>query len=163
MSKSLTVNGNVYTFPTSGTDPDWAKNVTGWAEEVTNVIDSYVIGIGDIQEQTFSNLLNGQTGSPIIIPNLQLLGSTVKSAFITYGVHRSVTNSSSKNETGTIVATYDPLLSTWAISQESNGDAGIAFSIDASGQLYYNTDLMTIPLGETYSGSITFSAKVLNT
>jgi hypothetical protein len=160
MSVSLVINGNTYLFPTSGEDPNWAREVSGWATDVNLALNS-ITGTGDINESSFSIANNVSAAADI--NGLLLSGATVKAAIINYSCYReSNATPSGKSETGTILAAYDELAasgSLWLISQQVSGDASIVISITDTGQFQYLSSDIT---AAGYSGTMVFTAKVLN-
>ena len=161
MSKTLIVNNTPYSYPTSGDEPGWGSDATGWAEGVTNVL-SDLLGPNDILETAF-NVANNQTdntGANGDVTGLIFNAASVRAVNISYSVFRiSNTNLSGHTETGTIQLIYDNNVG-WSINQGNIlGSAGITFTVTPAGQIKYkSTDI-----GSTnYSGTMKFRAKVLN-
>lgn len=160
MSTPLTVNGTTYNFPTSGEDPNWAIELVGWAEQITISVNS-LSGTGDISESSFT--IANNTAAAANINGLQLTGATVKSAIINYTIYRkSNATPSGNSETGIILATYDDVASSgsiWTIAQQAVGNAGVVLSVTDLGQFQYiSSDISATG----YSGTMVFSAKILN-
>lgn len=156
----LTINNNTFNYPDPGQDPGWGEDATGWAESVTEVLNT-LLAPGDILQTSFSVANN--VASPSNVVGLFFDGATVRAANISYAINRtSNTNPYGINETGTIYLNYDgaaPLGSKWTLSQQKHNDAGVTFSVNDSGQiLYTSTDI-----GATnYQGTMKFSAKTLS-
>lgn len=156
MSKVLIVNNTPYNFPTSGDEPGWGSDTTGWATAVTQVLND-LLGPNDILETAF-NVANNQT-SFADVTGLTFNGASVRAANITYSVFRvSTANPSGHTETGTIQIDYDNNLG-WSINQGSIlGSAGIEFSITGAGQIQYkSTDINAL----NYVGTMKFRARAL--
>lgn len=160
MSVTLTVNNNPHEFPQTGDSPGWGDAVTGWAEDVTTVLDT-LLGSSDIT-LTSATVLNNQS-SVVNVAGLSFNTGTVRAAIIEYSIYRvSSTNPSGKAETGTISLVYDNSAGAgnkWSIAHgQIVGNAGIIFSITDAGQVQYtSTDI-----GSTsYSGVMKFKARTL--
>lgn len=82
----LTVNGNTYNYPVAGEDPNWGKEASDWALEVTNVLAS-VLGDGDILEDNFPIINNANVYTDI--SKLNFNPNVVRSALISYVIHRT--------------------------------------------------------------------------
>lgn len=156
MSKVLIVNNTPYNYPTSGDEPGWGNDATGWAEGVTNVL-SDLLGPNDILETAF-NIANNQA-SFSDITGLIFNAASVRAADISYSVFRlSTSNLSGHAEKGTIQLIYDNNIG-WSINQGNIlGSAGVTFSITGTGQLQYkSTDIGSLG----YIGTMKFRAKSL--
>lgn len=156
MSTPLVVNGTLYNYPTSGEDPNWSEEASGWAQSVTDVLGT-LLAPGDILETTFSIANNISVAANV--NGLIFDSGTNRSATVTYSVYRtSVDNPSGHAESGTIQVVYDddaPVNEKWSMMQEKNGAAGIVFNITDGGQFQYrSTDLGAAG----YSGVIQFKA-----
>ena len=160
MSKALVVNNTTYQYPSPGEDPGWGEGATGWAEEVTNVLNS-LLGPGDILETSF-NVPSGTSSGDVA--GLLFNSSSIQHAKIDYYVYRrSDSYPSGITESGTIEIVYDNDAgagSKWLFSQEGIGDAQISFGItDATGQLTYSSQ----DIGATnYNGIMKFKASTLS-
>lgn len=154
MSIPLVVNGTLYNFPTSGEDPNWGEENSGWAQSVTDVLGT-LLAPGDILETTFSIANNISVAADI--NGLIFDSGTNRSAFISYSVYRTSTaNPAGNAESGTIQVVYDddaPVGQKWSMTQDKNGNAGIVFSVTDAGQFQYlSTDINSTG----YSGVIQF-------
>lgn len=160
MSIPLMINGTVYEYPVSGTSPNWGQEATEWAKAVTDLLSS-ISGEGDINPTSFPIDNNKSIFSEI---NGLLFDSAItRSAQVSYSIYRtSQANASGNAEVGTISLIYDDSAvsgSKWILSQQTNGNAGVIFSVDDNGQFFYKSN----DIGSTdYVGTIKFSAKVLN-
>lgn len=157
MPKTLTVNNTPYDYPTAGDEPGWGGEATGWAEEVTNVLNN-LLGPDDILETSF-NIANNQN-SVADITGLVFNAGSVRSAIVEYAVYRiSDSNPSGNAETGEMHIVYDNSAG-WSIGIGSVvGNSGVNFSITAAGQIQYtSTDIGSVG----YTGIIKFKARALS-
>lgn len=155
---TLTINGIPYNYPEPGEDPAWGQDATGWAQAVTEAL-STLVSEGDILDSVFTVQNNINVFSNI--NGLFFDPASIRSAEITYNIYRvSSTTASGKAETGTILIVYDDSAAAdnkWLMSQTSVGTAGVALSINDTGQFQY----ISSDIGSTdYSGTINFRAKV---
>lgn len=156
MPKTLTVNNTPYDYPTAGDEPGWGGEATGWAEEVTNVLNN-LLGPDDILETSFS-IANNQS-SAADVTGLAFNAGSVRSAVVTYAVYRiSDSNPSGNAETGEMHIVYDDSAG-WLLGLGGIvGDAGINFTITAAGQVQYtSTDIGSL----NYVGTMKFKATAL--
>lgn len=156
MPKVLIVNNTPYNYPTSGDEPGWGDDATGWAEGVTTVL-SNLVGPNDILETAF-NIANNQI-TDADVTGLVFNAASVRAAKISYSVFRvSTTNPSGFTETGTIQIIYDNNVG-WSINHGAIlGSSGVTFTITSTGQVQYkSTDIGAL----NYIGIIKFSAKTL--
>lgn len=143
MAKILTVNGVPYTYADQGENPPWGTGNSDWAQAVTNLLAT-LSGTGDINTTTFTVADNQSSAANVT--GLSFFAATIRAAIISYSVYRN----SSNYETGEIFVIYDG--SDWDISIDKVGDAGVVFSITASGQVQYVSS-------SAAAGTMTFSAK----
>ena len=156
MPKVLIVNNTPYNYPTSGDEPGWGNDATGWAEGVTNVL-SDLLGPNDILETAF-NVANNQT-SFADITGLIFNAASVRGADISYSVFRvSTANPFGHTEKGTIQLIYDNNLG-WSVNQGNIlGSSGVTFTVIGTGQVQYkSTDIGSL----NYIGTMKFRAKSL--
>jgi len=156
LPKTLIINNTPYDYPTSGDEPGWGGEATGWAEGVTNVL-SDLLGPNDILETAF-NVANNQI-TDADVTGLIFNAASVRAAEITYSIFRlSSTNLSGKTEYGTIQLVYDNNLG-WSMNQGNIlGNAGVSFTITPAGQIQYkSSDIGSI----SYAGTMKFRAKTL--
>lgn len=156
MPKELIVNSIPFDYPTQGDEPGWGGSATGWASEVTDVLND-LVGPNDILETAF-NVANNQV-SVSDVTGLSFSGASVRAADITYSIYRiSSINLSGHIEKGTIQIAYDNNLG-WIINQGNIlGNAGVNFSITGAGQIQYtSTDIGS----SSYTGTMKFRAKCL--
>ena len=156
MPRTLIVNNTPYQYPTSGDEPGWGGDATGWAVGVTNVLND-IVGPDDILETAF-NVANNQS-TAANVTGLIFNTASVRAAVIQYAIFRiSDSNPSGQAESGEIHIVYDNLAG-WSITQgDINGEAGVTFTILPSGQVQYtSTDI-----GSTnYVGDMKFRARAL--
>lgn len=156
MPKTLIINNTPYSYPTSGDEPGWGNDATGWAEGVTNVL-SDLLGPNDILETAFNIANNQLTFSDVT--GLIFNAASVRAVQINYSIFRvSTTNPSGFTETGTIQLVYDNNAG-WSINQGNIlGSSGVTFQIAPSGQIQYkSTDIGAL----NYIGTMKFRAKTL--
>jgi len=154
--KVLTVNNTPYNYPTSGDEPGWGNDATGWATGVTEVINDF-LGPDDILQTAF-NLANDQA-APTDVVGLTFNAATVRSAVIDYSVYRiSDANPTGNTESGQMHIVYDGAAG-WSIGIGGIVEnAGVAFTITAAGQIQFtSTDIGAL----NYSGTMKFRAKAL--
>jgi len=156
MPKTLIVNNTPFNYPTSGDEPGWGGDATGWAEEVTKVLNN-LVGPDDILETSF-NIANNQS-TVADITGLVFNAGSVRSAVITYAIYRlSDSNPSGFAETGEIHLVYDNN-DGWHLGLGGIiGNSGVIFSITPAGQIQYESnDIGNI----NYIGIIKFKAQTL--
>ena len=159
---NLKVNSKTFNYPNSGTEPNWASDVTGWAEEVTTVLDS-TNGLGTITE-TQSTIENNISSSlPKSVAGLIFNSSLTKSATIEYRIYRKSQNTVEKSEQGILTVNYSQIdpLNKWTLSREiNNGEPTLVYlDIDNNGQIKYSSSdiLVNTPTVDTnYEGYIRF-------
>jgi hypothetical protein len=88
---------------------------------------------------------------PTSIAGLSFSGATHRAVVLRYSIYR-VTDTNEVSQTGQLRLTYKTNAASWSISDDFGGDdAGVTFSIDATGQvLYASTDLT----GTGYSSNL---------
>lgn len=156
MPKVLIINNTPYNYPTSGDEPGWGGDATGWATGVTEVLND-LLGPNDILETAF-NVANNQS-SASDITGLAFNTASVRSAIVEYSIIRiSDSTPNGTAETGQLHLIYDNLAG-WSIGQGGViGNAGVNFSILSTGQVQYtSTDIGSL----NYIGIMKFRAKTL--
>lgn len=156
MPKSLIVNNTPFSYPTTGDEPGWGGDATGWAEEVTKVLNN-LVGPDDILETSF-NIANNQIAATNVT-GLVFNAGSVRSANIQYAVYRiSDSNPSGFAETGEMHLVYDNN-DGWHLGIGGVvGNSGVVFTITPAGQIQYqSSDIGAI----NYVGLIKFTAKAL--
>jgi len=95
-------------------------------------------------------ITNNQS-TPASIAGLSFDGSVYRAVVLRYAIYR-VTDTNEVAQTGQLRLTYKTNAATWSISDDFSGDdAGVTFSVDATGQiLYASTDLT----GTGYSSNL---------
>jgi hypothetical protein len=160
MSIPLVIQGVTYSYPESGSDPNWAEEASSWAQAVTTALNS-LLGSGDILLSTATIANNQATLADV--SGMLFDPTSVRAANISYVVYRITDSITFGNaESGTIYITYDNNAtpgSKWTLSQQLNGYSGVTFSVTDLGQLQYLSSNLA---GTGYSGSIRFSAKTLS-
>ena len=134
MSIELVVGGTVYNFPVTNQDPNWAEEVSGWAEAVTNVLDT-IVGTGDISLTNFP-LDNAQTGSFANINGFLFDQTQVRAVSATYRIQRT-DGSTYLVEKGNIELVYNPQTAAWSMQRDIVGDAKVYIDVTSTGQLQY--------------------------
>lgn len=158
MAIVLTVNGTSYEFPENNDDPNWAQDVTAWAEAVSDSVTD-LLAASDLI--VGSESINNNAAVAVSLTDLVFSPSTIRGAHISYTVYRASTDQISGNiETGIIYLMYDTDAdpgSKWIMGQTRIGNAGILFSVTDFGQVQYTTtDIDSIG----YVGKITYSVKL---
>jgi hypothetical protein len=134
MAVTLTVNNIPFDFPEQGDQAPWGESVTGWAQEVTEVIET-IKGPYDFIETTITIQNN--------ITNANLSGISFNTGLVR-SFEASGTIFRVAGTSPEIVETFIlqglNLGSSWQISQEGIGDSGVLFDIDTFGQLKYTSN-----------------------
>lgn len=159
MSVKVIIGSYVITFPTSGTDANWAEPVSEFAVAVEEKLAQ--VGLPyDISPQV----------SPISKDSVQNLGnfpgSEVRGFTFTYSTYRLATSPvTSKIETGTVIGVYNETTSAWTLEHEFAGDkqanGGAYLSFDMSQDTLQVTP---VDIGGTYdsiNSTISYSAKTV--
>lgn len=146
---SLIVNNEIFEFPTSGAEPGWGQDVTGWAVAVSDVLNS-IAGPGTINEVN-SIIDNNATNQPI--SGLVLSSSLTQSAVVFYRIQRDTDDISPMIEQGQLSILLNN--GTWEMSREitAGSYSGVIMDIDNTGQLMYTSSNLA---GANYSGTIKF-------
>lgn len=152
MAKQVTVNGNPYILNQQGDNPPFGEQQSELIEALVNVANN-TVGTGDILTTSF-NVANNVT-SPTNVTGLQFDTATIRSAIIEYSIYRS-TSTEEVSECGTMLVTYKSLAASWEVARYSVGDAGIFFTLDATGQAQYTSSNMS---GTGYAGLLKFKAR----
>lgn len=157
MAIPLQIGNQVFNYPESGADPGWAESAVAWSVAVTSAL-SNITTVGDIPLTSFQ-LINNQS-TPAIITGLQLVAGLIRAANVQYVVYRK-SNTSSVIESGTMYVNYDASgTPVFKMSIVKNGNAGVTFDIDGTGQISYTTSNITGTIDAT-NHYIKFSAKAL--
>ena len=158
MPIDLTVNNNVYAYPSPGDEPGWGEPATDWASEVTLVLGT-LLNSNDIPNST-SNIANNITSSSNV-NSLLFNAAVVRSAVIEYNIYIK-TSSAEFAEVGTLYLIFKnggPTGNKWSIGRISFGDdCGVNFTMTDAGQVQYTSGNVT---GTGYTGLINFNAKVI--
>lgn len=153
MSIPLTVNGLTFEFPTSQEDPDWSFNVSDWAKEITDAVNS-VVGVGDLAVTSFS-LDNANTFEDVT--GCLFDTSSIQSSIIEYSIARS-TDSIIVYEQGELHLLFDNDAGTWRVFREFTQDAQVEFNVTSIGQVQIKNATIA---GANYVGKLTFRARAL--
>lgn len=156
MPKTLIINSTPFDYPTSGDAPGWGNDATGWAEEVTKVLNN-LVGPDDILETSF-NIANDQS-TDANVTGLVFNAGSVRSAVIQYAIYRiSDSNPSGFAETGEMHLVYDNN-DGWNLGLGGIvGNSGVTFTITPAGQIQYQSnDIGSV----SYTGVMKFTAKSL--
>lgn len=155
MAKTLIVGVDEFEFPIQGDSPDWGESVTDWATAVSSALAS-VQQPNDILT-TQATIANNQI-SAASIPGFSFDTSEVLAINAEYIIKRTtVSPATNLVESGIIKGNFDG--TNWSITREQIGDAGVEFTITAAGQVQYTSTNIS---GTSYSGEISFKAKVFN-
>lgn len=160
MSVTLTVNNTPYEYPASGDEPGWGEAATGWAQEVTDVLNS-ILTSDDILQTTFTVANNISVATNVT--GLSFNIASARAAFVEYSIYRkSDSTTSGTAESGVMHLIYDTSAasgSRWTLVVSGiAGNAGVTFTITDAGQIQYkSTDI-----GATnYNGVMKFTARTL--
>lgn len=149
MAITLTVNSIPYEYPEEGDQAPWGEQATGWAKEVTAVLNS-IIGPADILET--SAIINNNQTTPLDIPGLFFDPAIVRSFTLQLSVYRTYNG----NEVSESIQIYGLWrgASKWLIQQEGIGNAGVSFDITDAGQFQYTSTNLATP----HTGILKFRA-----
>lgn len=151
----INIGGTVYDFPEVGESPNWGKDATDVIVALADLVNT-LFADGDILITRF-NIANN-TAVPAIINGLLFNYVQTASATVSYHVVRS-TDDNKVTEFGSIYLNYDEDTSEWVMTRViQSGDASLVFTIDATGQVSYQSNDLT---GANYEGLIVFSAKTI--
>ena len=143
MSKTLIVNNTPFEYPEQGEPSPWGEPATGWASEVTKVLNS-VNGPSDIIESA-ADILNGVTGQSI--DQLYFNPLTVRSFSVRGNISRYFLNGATVNNAKyqeiLLIGLYNTQTGTWTLQEDGINDAEITFDLTDSGQVTYTTSTMT--------------------
>lgn len=156
--KTLVVNGVPYEFPEQGETPTWGKEVTDWAEAVTNTL-SGVVGQYDVLNQIF--LLSNSSTAFFDINNFALDPALVQGAIVDYSIRR-LTATTGAAEAGTLYLSYNPFNAVgekWEIAQSFAGEARCTFNVTDAGQAQIKVDDL-LP-GTGFTGRLRFTVRAL--
>lgn len=157
MPTNLTVNNNTFAYPSDGDEPGWGADATGWATEVTDVLQG-LQGTNDIAQTTFTVANNISSAADVV--GLLFNPATVRSAVVEYSVYRK-TDSNELAEKGTLELIYKnggTIGAKWTIGRVFFGDdGGMLFTMTDTGQVQYTSTNLS---GTNYSGTMHFSGRV---
>jgi hypothetical protein len=143
MSKTLIVNNTPFEYPEQGEPSPWGEPATGWASEVTKVLNS-VNGPSDIIESA-SDIVNSATNAAI--DALYFNPLTVRSFSVRGNISRYFVDGVGAINTAIyqeviLIGLYNTQTGTWTLQEDGIGDAEISFDVTDSGQLVYSTSTM---------------------
>jgi|SRR5690606_24463687 len=145
----LKVNNVTFNYPDPGTEPGWGDDATGWAEAVTDALESLAPAgtLNEAQSAIDNNQVNEEVNGLIFSSLL------TKTATVLYRVERDTDDINALVEQGYLYILYDN--GTWLMSREiSTGTpAGVQFDINGLGQVIYTSTNLT---GSNYTGFIRF-------
>jgi len=137
MTIRLVVVDEGFDYPTTGTGEGWGEEATGWAEKVTETINSLVSN----QDIPLSEavLVNGSSG---IINGMSFSASETQRIEVTGVISRVYTAISLKPEESEAFSTQGTYNgSDFLISIQSTGDdTGILQTVDSAGQFSYTAE-----------------------
>lgn len=158
MAITITIAGTPIEVPSTSENPGWGDAMVAFFQAVE---DAFATAIGpyDVALQTLN--IGGATYNPTTsvqdVTNLAFSTSVVRAAFVQYAVYRA-TDSTAVAESGNIIAVYNTSAATWNLNQDKVGDASITFTIDATGQIQFETAAIA---GSNHTATITFKAWAL--
>ena len=154
MSKTLQVGSDIFKYPEQGTNPGWGEEATAWAEAVTDALKS-VQGPNDIL-LTSAALANNIT-TLTNIPGFNFDTSDVQAVTAEFFVIRVYdSGATTVAQSGSMAGNYDG--STFYLTVQSVGDAGMDFDITNAGQVQYKSS----DLANHMSTTIRFKAKTID-
>ena len=118
------VNSKTFNYPDQGKEPNTGREQTGWAKEVTTVLDSG-FGPGTITETQSILENNVQVLTPKVVAGMIFNSNLTKAATIEYRIYRKSQNTIEKSEEGTINVHYSQIdpLNKWTLTREiTNGE-----------------------------------------
>lgn len=161
MARNLIVNNTTYSYPDPGDDPGWGEGATGWAQAVTDVINT-LLGPGDIIETIFT--IQPEQLTSANITGLLFNPTTVRAAIIEYSIYRRTQElPAGTTEEGTITLLNDDSETPrFKLTREANGDALVDIDIDQlTGQFSYTSQAISLPSTD-YVGTMRFRARTLS-
>jgi hypothetical protein len=132
MAITLIVNNTPFDYPEQGEQQPWGEAASGWASEVTSVLNS-LKGPSDLLE-TSSTILSNKTKE--VIPNFFFDPATVRS----FSVKGYIYISDSINEEYLIEGINKG--SSWDYTIEGFGDSGVRLEVENSGQVVYTSGVI---------------------
>ncbi len=161
MSIPLTLNGVTYNYPQPGQDPSWGENGTDWAVAVTEILNT-LVAPGDILTTTAN--INDNVAVLTDVDGMNFDPTLVRATNVTYSIYRiSNDEPSGHSEDGTLFLNYDNNAapgSKWTLSQRTNGNSGVVFSVTDLGQVQYRSTQIDNG-GGGYTGVMKFAARSL--
>lgn len=149
MGTPLTINNNVYDFPTPGEEPGWGNDATEWAKAITDALASLVPAgtLNEAQSAIDNNQINQE------VSGLLFSFLLTKTATVLYRLERDTASMSPLVEQGYLYILYDN--GVWLMSREISAGTptGVQLDIDSSGQVRYTS---TNLVGAGYTGFIKF-------
>lgn len=154
MAKLLQVGNQTFEYPEQGTELPWGEDATGWAEAVTEALQT-VQGPND-KLKTEVTLANNQT-TPTDISGLSFNVAAILAVTIEYYVERIYDGGATQiGESGVIRAYYDG--TDFNISVQATEDAGVDITATNAGQFQYTSDNKA----NHTSSRIVFTAKTID-
>jgi hypothetical protein len=132
MAITLIVNNTPFDYPEQGEQQPWGEAASGWASEVTNVLNS-LKGPSDLLE-TSATILPNKTKETI--PNFFFDPVTVRS----FSVRGYIYISDSESEEYLIEGINKG--SSWDYTIEGFGDSGVKLEVENSGQVVYTSGVL---------------------
>ena len=156
MAVELIVGNVPYQYPEPGESPGWGEGATGWAEKVTEVLQS-IVNANDILETAFT--VDNNIAAATNVTSLAFNTTSVRAAEIDYSIYRATDAPTELTETGKMLIVYKNTANTWFLTRTTSGDdTGVEFTITTTGQIQYtSTDIS----GANYTGIMKFRAKSL--
>lgn len=151
MSTKVIIGNKAFQIPDPGEKVGYAEETTDYLVAIAEALAS-VQGPNDIL-QTSAALANNQI-TPAIIPGLVFSTASVLSIDVSFFIVRNFdTGSSTLTNSGNIIGSYDG--SEFKISVDMDGDVGVNFDIDNTGQMTYTSS----DLVDHVSSTIVFKAR----
>lgn len=135
MATLVTVNGNTYSIPSAGEDPDWSEDLSAYLVDLAEIVNSSISGAGEIVLTSFP-LSNSQTASFANISGFLFDQTQVRAVTATYRIQRT-DGSNYLVEKGNIELIYNPQTSAWTLERNFIGDGQVYLDVTSGGQLQY--------------------------
>jgi hypothetical protein len=119
MAITLIVNNTPFDYPEQGEQQPWGEAASGWASEVTNVLNS-LKGPSDLLE-TSSTILSQATVRSFSVRGYIYISDSINEEFLIEGINKG---------------------SSWDYTIEGFGDSGVKLEVENSGQVVYTSGVI---------------------
>lgn len=154
MSTKVQIGNKSFNIPDPGEKVGYAEETTDYLVAIAEALAS-VQGPNDIL-QTSAALANNQS-TLTTIPGLVFSTTNVLSIEVSFFIVRTFDSGSSTiTNSGNILGSYDG--SEFKISVDTDGDVGVEFNIDNTGQMFYTSSDLT----DHVSSTIVYKARTVD-